>query len=177
MITNIIQKSENSPIDLKILKSFLKVANDHENDLIEQLVKMAIYLIEEKTQKMLTETTIEVKHYNNKITLPYSPIISIISVTKNDKNIKISDAPSQTSYSLIKKYGDIVGIETMFSSKKDELVTVRYKAGYSMENLPKIFQNSIISLVSYMYHNREDFSKIEENKDNILQKFTNYALS
>lgn len=175
MITSIINKSEELPIDMKVLKCFLKINNSHEDDLINQLVKMSICLIEEKTQKMLTKTTIEVKHYNDRINLPYSPIVNIISVTKNDKRLKLSDIPSTETYSLIRKYGDIVGIETQFGGKKDELVSIKYEAGYNTENLPKIFQNSIISLVSYIYHNREDFSKIEN--ENLLGKLTNYGLS
>lgn len=176
METKIIKKSAELPIKVDLIKCFLKIDNNEDDDLIENLIRLVSGCISESTKKMIGNTIVECKHNNNKILLPYTPMNSIISVMRNGKELKYSDKVTDETYIIFKSY-DSVGVETQFSYKKDFSVVVTYNAGYELQDLPNSFELSIIRIVSDIYLNREKLSDVQEQIYSMLHKQMAYTLA
>lgn len=177
MDTKIIEKSNTMPIELDFIKCFLKIDSNNEDHLIEKLIRIAVFCIEEKTEKMLTQTRIECTHNNNKILLPYTPVNNVISVSRNGQPLELSDILQNDTYKLIHKHGEVAGIETKFSYTKDHKITIIYNAGFDVNTLPKNFQLAVLRIVSSIYNNREELADIENKIGNMLQRQMVYSLN
>jgi len=175
---------EGLPITLPSAKEFLRVTGNSEDQLITDLIGQAANMAELYLKRSLITRTMKLtldglplKNPNqwwngvkqgaisdlyesaNFIDLPYSPIISITSITYYDTSD--TSATFDSSNYFLDSAGAKVCLTNSgiwpTSLRPYKSMEILYKAGYgeSPENLPFGLQSAIRLLVSFLYQNRD----------------------
>ena len=165
-VVEIIQQPTNYIVDITIVKKFLRIKNDTDNEIIELLIKSGSDYAEQYTGISVDTKKLQLI-YNNiynhscKLYIPYTPILNIESI--NLSNNEESTELTNSSYQIHKESNSIF-LEEITS--QSSAITIVYTAGYSdAENIPKLLIQGIIQYVSAMY-NKRGTSSSELNRIN-----------
>ena len=142
-------------ISLDEVKRFLRVTNDTDNILIQELLEAALFYLENYVCKTLIQKTYEkecLQSDNLKITLIHAPIVEIISVESSDGK-KINHSYDRNL--------------VMFFEKLHDPIKIKYVAGLFKDSIPSIFKIALMEVISYLYNS--DFS--QDNLNTILNNF------
>lgn len=145
------------PISLDEAKLYLRIDTDHENVLVQQLIRVARQLIEEHTGRALISQTHRLigdldDCLDNAIILPVAPFQNLVSQLKiiegnNEslvKNIRINKARPQAR----------VMIPNFYSSDTEFRIDYRCGYGDSALDVPDPIRQAILLLVADLYENR-----------------------
>lgn len=142
------------PISLSEVKSYCRIIGDDQDDVIKQLIDIAVGVFENYTSRQLCEAEYEIVT-NGSVVLPKSPLVEIVSAS--------------SEYTLTYDY-DVVTVNCA------DVTTIRFKAGY--EKVPDEIIGWLLNKVATLYEYRENFaqgtivSKFPENHvDYIMEMF------
>lgn len=161
------------PITLDEAKAHCRVTTSDEDSLIEQLIKAATSDLENKTQRVLCETTlVEVldRFPSGGIRLKHPPILSVQSIVyfdptgaqltldANDYLVDTHSEPGWVFPNVDKAWPD--------TQERINAVTVTYKAGYLLggtaqqqrDAVPRDLRAWLLIRISTLYENRESVS-------------------
>lgn len=115
---------------------------DFDDSLLDDLIRSATELIEEKAGLSLYQKTLQavVTNLCGMVEIPYGPVISVTSVKDVDGN--------DLSYSVTGNFWKYL------KTPLQKEIYIIYEAGYS--ELPKSIKMDIMRIVAYMYENRYD---------------------
>lgn len=152
------------PISLTEAKTYLKVDNTTDNDLITALIQAARESCEKYLQMALISQTITERFngfYNYGLRLSISPLISVTSVSYldsgGDSQILSTDYYGVADYEkpplIYLKYGQTW--PTTYSQQ--DAVSVVYLAGYAnAAAVPALIKTAMYMILSEWYNNRQD---------------------
>lgn len=152
----IIKQSDKQILDTKILKEHLRIEHNHEDTYLNEIISMATDILEKNIEKPVLRKTYCYTFYGDKfistqrIPIPVSPVISIISVQKiiNDKK------KENINYSIENELGKtwIITNGTKFP------VEIVYVAGITdkEEEIPKDLQFAVLQIAKNIYECSEE---------------------
>ena len=159
--TVLIQDPSSLLLTVSDMKTYLRVDNSDEDDLIEELIEAATQEAEMFTRRSFLTKTYETRFdgFYNVMRLDHSPVISVSSI-KYDSTSFDQDATLATTVYQVE-----TGIEPARITlrdgqlwpetfKKKAAVRIRYTAGYS--TVPKNIIRAVKSIVADWYEKRED---------------------
>ena len=168
MPENLVAGSTGQPIQLSDIKEHLAIDFDEDDSRILNLVESAADYIEQQTSLALMPQTWEevmpcFPYYSKAIELPRAPLSSVTSVTYYDAS-NVSTVWSSTNYYTQTAYkvpGKIYS-KSSFPATYDrpDAVTIRYVAGYSLQNAPKKALQVLRLLVGHWNENREGTKEV-----------------
>ena len=131
------------PVSVQEAKDYMRISNNEEDTLIEELITSARQRLEGFTNRSFGTKTLKVRwnELNGWQELPYSPIQSITSVVNDDLT-----ALTYESKGLEVKQVEVFSFDG---------VIVQYVAGFT--TLPKALKEAILKEVSTSYENRENY--------------------
>lgn len=167
-ILNIKEESENLPVDLSLVKNFLKIDFDNDDELIKKMIKTALDQCETNINKTIVNKTFIYSLYEmkyNTLILPYQPIISIENINITYLN-QVQTTLPDTNYFL-----DTVGGILNFKNKLNNFyrIDIEYKAGTTKINDELI--QAILMHIARMYEDRSGYTPIPANSLNIYKKY------
>ncbi len=133
-----------NPITTDEAKNYARIDGSTDDDIVDMLIEAGQEAFEAFTGKLIYERTVtveyEIEYYENKLYLPWLPIVSITSVTDSDDE--------SVDWEL---KGDYIEID----SHKN--VTVVYEAGLVSENpAPNALRLGLLKYVLSNYEDRQD---------------------
>ena len=172
-ILNVKSESKELLIELSVVKNFLRVDFDNDDELITKLIKTATAQCETNINKTLVEKTYIYSIYDlksNSILLPYPTIKSIEEI----RLVNIDG--SNTVLSSDGYYLDTVGGMVNLKNKPDNTyrIDIEYKAGLSAIN-DELIQRLLMH-IARMYEDRSGYSPIPLNSLNIYKKYKQVRL-
>ncbi len=152
----IIQSNERLVLDLPMLKSFLRIRGDQDDEILTELTKIATQWLEERSDKTFLRQTLRVIHDNNSFDLPRSPVIKVLEVIYHKKTLTPQEYDLQTR-------GGRTRITVPFRWKSPEL-KVTYEAGFgdTPEDVPPVLRQALRGIVEYLYTNGQDVKALED---------------
>jgi uncharacterized phiE125 gp8 family phage protein len=154
------------PVSVDQAKLYLRITHNHENDLIENLIRAARKKIEDMTNRTLMTTTYQLKLTNFPASL-YCPIVIPRPPTQSVTSVQYVDTAgttqtwSSTNWSL-DTFEEPSKIWPNFSvnypSTRGHVndITVTYVAGYSSSiSIPPPIKQAMLSYIGQLYENRE----------------------
>ncbi|WP_031934441.1 head-tail connector protein [Candidatus Hepatobacter penaei] len=153
MTSKLIAASSTLAVSLVDMKDYAHITHDHDNHLLEGLIRTATAWVEEATGKTLLEKTWRYTHTNPVLTLPHGPITDILEV-KSGNRVLLDSAYEVEDLQNTKK------ITVLSAEKNRRKTSVTYKAGFGTqpEELPDTFRQAVMSTVLYIYEDRYDLS-------------------
>lgn len=172
-ILNVKIESDELSIELSVVKNFLKVDFDNDDELISKLIKTATTQCETNINKTLIEKTYVYSIYDlksNSILLPYPTIKSIeeIRLVGIDGSSKV--------LTEVEYYLDTVGGMINLNNKPSSVyrMDIEYTAGLSTINDELI--QGLLMHIARMYEDRSGYSPIPLNSLNIYKKYKQVRL-
>lgn len=135
MHLKIITQNE-SPIKLGLVKDYLRIDHDEEDEMISTMLFAAIDYAEKFIRRSIIKKEYELITKGNSIKLPNPPIIEVKSVTVDGEDVEFEF--EEPNHLKIDNFGKVI---------------VRYEAGY--DELPKAIEQALLMLTSHYYENRE----------------------
>jgi len=138
------QDASAEPVNLNVVKEYMKVDYQEEDLLISSLIKTARKLLESKYDVGIIEKTLRVV-LNNSCggrDLPGSPITEIVSVATR--------AGAITDFEIIGEFHRFV------EKPVCDYLVITYKSGYSMDQVPEAFKTAIKAQALWMFERRGD---------------------
>jgi uncharacterized phiE125 gp8 family phage protein len=159
----ILNQEQQEVISLEAVKRHLRISGAHDDALIEELIKAAVYKAEQATWLSFTEKEIEIEAINEDgvITLPTAPVESVDVVEYWDGTEWVETA----SYSVYGNTYTQVVISTGYRR-----VRVTFTTG--VKEHPDLVR-LMYELVGVWYDNRPDVDMLEAN---IVTKISKYKL-
>lgn len=165
-----------APITTADAKAFLRVDNDDEDELIEELQLVALEYCESQTQRQFRPATYDLKlrgWWDGALTLPRPPTASVASITYAD-SAGTTQTVSTSVYEVVPSYrgvGQIVRaphqVWPVVQSGKEYPITIRFSCGYGAGSIPKKSLQAIRMAMAWFYDHREP-SEIELKAVNAL---------
>lgn len=126
-------------------KDYLKLSNDYEQDLIEELITSARERLEKFTGLSFGDKTIKcyTRASDRWVELPYQPLVAITSVLDDD-GVALTYETRGLQYKQI-------------LTSSDNGINVTYTVGWGASGLPKGLKQAILKQVSTDYWNRENY--------------------
>lgn len=131
------------PVTLQEAKDYLRISNDAENSLIQELITSARQRLEKFTNLSFGVKTLKCRwdYVNGWVEIPYQPN-AVISACVNDANVALTYETKGLEYKYL-YCNNATG------------VTITYTAGFT--TLPKALKVAILKEVSTSYENRENY--------------------
>ena len=144
-----------SPVSLNNAKSYLRIGNNNEDDIIQNMLSSSIEYAEKYIECSLAPQTWKLSIYNRWITevqLKYGPVQEIVNVKifNNDADFILST----NEYSL-ENNCNIINFHTQYASEKIEIL---YNTGYNNNNIPAQIIQGILMHTSLSYHTRDNLN-------------------
>ena len=140
-----------SPIKLDLIKTYLKIDNDIEDQLLLTLIAAAINQCEECTGLALSKTqwdvTYKVFHDVNEIILPRKPVASILSVYGYYYNGEKSEIDKKLYYLFENRL-------TFKQSLSFTKLSINFEAGYDNDEVPADIKAILLEHIADMYEKR-----------------------
>lgn len=158
----LIQNSTVQAINLAKLKSYLKIDHNEEDETLKLMVNAATSLVEQETSRSLLSKTWHLRAIGvptpeglSRITLPYPPLVEIVSVGQVVDDSKVVPYPRYT-------------IEwerthpSLLVSAKGKVIDIVYKAGYGerASSIPAALRQAILLLATEMYEHRSATTRL-----------------
>lgn len=169
MMNLIIKESNKQVIDLDILKAHLRIAHDHEDIYLTNIINTATGILENNLEFSLLYKTYKyvISNYNVNypITLPMKNIKSIESVN-DDKNNNIS-------FNTNNKHEITINNNSNYST-----INIKYIAGFTsnIEEIPKDLKLSVLQISKSIYDNSEDYILDSKYIQNVIHKYKSLNL-
>ena len=156
------------PVTLQEAKDYLRISNDAENSLIQELITSARQRLEKFTNLSFGVKTLKCRwdYVNGWVEIPYQPN-AVISACVNDANVALTYETKGLEY----KY--------LYCNKATG-VTITYTAVFT--TLPKALKEAILKEVSTSYENRENyyiegtFNEVSNDAKRLAQSYSRNTL-
>lgn len=150
MAFTVLEKSPHLLLGLEEVKCFLRLHHDREDEVIRNLIRVAMDWVEECTGKTLLKKRLEYTHHNNLVFLPCGPVRRILSV-----RTRLRALVEGTDYKILNR-SHTKAIEIPFRWRRQS-ITVTYEAGFGEgpEEVPLTLRQAVLSTVAYLYENRD----------------------
>jgi uncharacterized phiE125 gp8 family phage protein len=147
--TELLEQSKSNFITLKHAKQYLRVENDYDDEIIQEMIDIVAEAAENYLCFQLKESKYKLTLYNqlpSKIKLSYGPVTKIESFKLYKHNQESSYLEEQ--YYILDKFAEQVNINHSHSVRK---VEITYHSGYSAELLPKTIKQGMLEHLSKLY--------------------------
>ena len=166
-LRSVVTPPSGSVVDLAVVKAHLRVTHDTEDNLIGSLVEAAATNVEQRTNRLLRERTLDLRARAfpiGPIVLPVGPLASVTEVaylaTVDQTDETVLD---DSAYTVVK--GDNLlprvvradswpGIDAVLAERFP--VRVRAVLGYEPADIPKPMVQALLLVVGEWYETRED---------------------
>lgn len=148
MHLKVITQPTSEPIDVQMVKDYLRIDYSDEDFLIQGMSSAARDHAERFLRRSLVPKTYEliVDGFHEQLALPNPPLISV------DNVMVIDDEGNETQPTFKVKEREPAILITDYDGSVDEM-RVEYQAGYN--ELPKSIEQALLLLTSHFYENRE----------------------
>lgn len=168
MITNIQQINSELPVDLFEAKQHLMIDHSLDDEYIVSLIKAAVLIAENQTQRKLTLHKVEMfkDTASNTVHLPFGNISDLIIKTRN---VTLN---SPTNY--------MFGIDKVVLRQSVNDAEFSFVCGFTADTCPSDIKHALLLLVGTMYESRLDVSfgvqqfKAHLSSTTILNKYRIY---
>lgn len=143
----LLKRAKPNFITLKGLKQYLRIDHSHDDQMIEDLIEVAISTAEDYTGLSLVESSFKITIYNNLpslIKLIHQPILRI-------EQFKLYRYNGEIIYIAKENYfleGDRLKMKRYYAMEKAEIT---YKVGYSKEQLPAPIKQGMLEHLAKLY--------------------------
>lgn len=169
MINLILKDTNKQVIDLDILKSHLRIANNYEDDYLKDIIKTATGILESNLELSLLYKTYNyvIAKYNidYPITLPIRNVKSIESISDSKGN--------DIQFDTLNKYEiTINNINNNFP------INIKYIAGFTnnIEEIPSDLKLSVLQISKSIYDNSEYCIMESKYMQNVIHKYKQLSL-
>ena len=169
MMNLIIKDSNKQVIDLDILKSHLRIAHNHEDIYLTNIINTATGILENNLELSLLYKTYKyvISNYNMHypVTLPIKNVQSIESVNDDENN--------NISFNTNNKYEININDLGIYST-----INVKYIAGFTnnIEEIPRDLKLSVLQISKNIYDNSEDYILDSKYIQNVIYKYRHLNL-
>ncbi len=145
-------------ISLDMVKDFLRIKNNSDDDLLNRLIEMAIEYAEWYMEKSLIKQKWQLvykDHFSKKIYLNFGPVINVerVFITNNNVDYDVYD------YS-VHKIGGYIQLDSPVMYGELNII---YLTGYEQPNLiPGQIKEAILLHISSSYHQKSEISMIQK---------------
>lgn len=168
MEIKIVTDLASEPVTLQEAKDYLRISNDAENSLIQELITSARQRLEKFTNLSFGVKTLKCRwdYVNGWVEIPYQPN-AVISACVNDANVALTYETKGLEYKYL-YCNNATG------------VTITYTSGFT--TLPKALKEAILKEVSTSYENRENyyiegaFNEVSNDAKRLAQSYSRNTL-
>ena len=149
------------PLTLGDAKTHLRVVHDHEDALIETLIKAAREIAEDRTWRAFITQTWDVHYdgFGERLTLPLPPLQEVVHLEYVDASDETQTLdPSEYRVHAGSEPATITAVNAWPTVRTGpQSVTVRVRAGYgnAPEDVPEKYRSAMRLLVGNLYEHRE----------------------
>ena len=164
MINLIVKDANKQIISLDILKSHLRIANDHEDEYLNNIIKISTGILESNLELSLLYKTYNYVISNYNVNYPITLPIRNVKSIENVNDSKHNDIPFSTS----NKY-EI----TLNNTYNNFPINIKYIAGFTnnIEEIPSDLKLSILQISKNIYDNSEDYTIESKYIQNVIHKY------
>lgn len=148
----VIEPARGLVVELPLLKSHLRIAHEHEDDYLKNIIEMATDILEHKISESILEKTFRYIYYpkvdmREMIDLPYRHIIKILSVNNYNEAIPIRYRSSCDN-----------GVWRIQADQRDFPIEILYKAGLicTPERVPCDLKFAVLQIAKNIYECSEE---------------------
>ena len=146
------------PIEVKEIKTYLKIDHDLEDKLIEDMIKAAVNTFEDVTATALMPQSWRVLYKNldsSIIELPIRPVMEISNISTVTAN-GIKDI---TNYEII---NDSLVLRSLYDA---DFISIDFTAGINSKNfIPANIKFALMEHIAFLYENRGEQRSFDRNK-------------
>lgn len=158
------------------VKSFLRIDNNFEDDLLQKIISSARILVEEYTKRSLISQSWKISFDDfapRNVRLVRGPVIEVSSVNViSETGVVTAVAAANYQLSASKEY---LVFESFIAGNKIE---INYNTGYgaSAASIPEPLKLAILTLCNKIYERRPEAFHIDEGIKTLINPFRTYEL-
>ena len=168
----LLQKSKANFISLKFAKQYLRVEHNQDDEMIQNMLEMAIIAAENYIGLVLEDSSFKMTIHDalpNKIKFINAPIIKIDSFKLYKTNNEFIEL-KEDSFTL-DHFAEVIILKTSYVIKKAEII---YRAGY--ENIPAPIRQGILEHLAKLYDLRGGDNALPISAKSLYQAYKRVRL-